>query len=136
MKIKRMTRKPARIEMLPLIDIVFLLLVFFIYSMLSMAVHNGLQLDLPESTEALKSPESPLSLFIQVGDDGLEISLNDRRIELMEIAGLLAPFSAKDESGKVLVFAAENVSYQQLYQVLDQIKRAGLHDVSLQANRE
>jgi len=46
MKIEFDVGKKARIEMLPLIDIVFLLLVFFIYAMLSMAVHKAL-LDLP-----------------------------------------------------------------------------------------
>ena len=38
--------RKARIEMLPLIDIVFLLLVFFIYAMLSMTIHRGLEVEL------------------------------------------------------------------------------------------
>ena len=46
MKIQLPAIKKARIEMLPLIDIVFLLLVFFIYAMLSMAVHRGLPVEL------------------------------------------------------------------------------------------
>ena len=52
MKIHLPATKKARIEMLPLIDIVFLLLVFFIYAMLSMAVHRGLPVELPLSTTA------------------------------------------------------------------------------------
>ena len=44
--------KKPRIEMLPLIDIVFLLLVFFIYAMLSMAVHRSLPVVLPTSSAA------------------------------------------------------------------------------------
>ena len=42
--------KKARILMIPLIDIVFLLLVFFIYAMLSMVVHRGFKVDLPQAT--------------------------------------------------------------------------------------
>ena len=53
MKIRRRKLKAVRIEMLPLIDVVFLLLVFFIYAMLSMAIHRGMQLDLPQSSTAL-----------------------------------------------------------------------------------
>ena len=45
MKVELPVQKKARIEMLPLIDIVFLLLVFFIYAMLSMAVHRGLPVE-------------------------------------------------------------------------------------------
>ena len=47
MKISHFHTRPPRVEMLPLIDIVFLLLVVFIYTMLSMAVHRGLPVNLP-----------------------------------------------------------------------------------------
>ncbi len=50
MKLNLDTQRKVRIEMLPLIDIVFLLLVFFIYAMLSMAVHRGLPVVLPTSS--------------------------------------------------------------------------------------
>ena len=62
MKIQRPTSPQARIEILPLIDIVFLLLVFFIYAMLSMAVHRGMPVQLPSSStaqRALKGPSNP-----------------------------------------------------------------------------
>ena len=41
--------------MLPLIDMVFLVLVFFIYAMLSMAVHRGMPVLLPEMLRLLSS---------------------------------------------------------------------------------
>ena len=42
-----LNQKGARIELIPLIDIIFLLLVFFIYSMLSMVVYRGIPVNLP-----------------------------------------------------------------------------------------
>ena len=69
MKIQMPTSKRARIEILPLIDIVFLLLVFFIYAMLSMAVHRGLPVDLPLSQSA--EIDQKLSLSITIKDAGL-----------------------------------------------------------------
>ena len=60
MRLRRKKVKP-RVEMLPLMDVVFLLLVFFIYSMLTMAVHRGVALTLPVSgtaeRETRTSPE-------------------------------------------------------------------------------
>jgi biopolymer transport protein ExbD len=47
--------KRARIEMIALIDVVFLLLVFFIYAMLSMTVFRGLDLELPRARGATQS---------------------------------------------------------------------------------
>ncbi|MBC2711802.1 MAG: biopolymer transporter ExbD [Desulfosarcina sp.] len=57
MKVDLGNHRKARIDMLPLIDIVFLLLVFFIYAMLSMAVHHALPVALPvSSTGSEKDP--------------------------------------------------------------------------------
>ena len=47
-------RKRARIEMIALIDVVFLLLVFFIYAMLSMTVFRGLELNLPRTEGSIQ----------------------------------------------------------------------------------
>ena len=145
MKIKRYSTRPARIEMLPLIDIVFLLLVFFIYAMLSMTVHQGMQLDLPESSQATKTKETPLTLSLRTSqsasalgsevDSELEIFLNKTPMTLAELHEHLPGTDEQGGSaGEILVFAEENVSYQQLFQVLDELKRAGMTKISLQAN--
>lgn len=47
-------RRRARIEMIALIDVVFLLLVFFIYAMLSMTVFRGLELNLPRAEGSIQ----------------------------------------------------------------------------------
>ena len=138
MKIRRRTTQPARVEMLPLIDIVFLLLVFFIYAMLSMAVHRGLQLDLPESSQAGVSRESPLKLFIRGNSSGgLEIFVNEQQVSPAALEQLLKQ-SRQDilEPLRILVFAEESINYQQLYQVLDILNKSGCRDISLQASSE
>jgi len=137
MKITRHTPKPARIEMLPLIDVVFLLLVFFIYAMLSMTVHHGMQLNLPESSQASKTEETPLTLSIRTSGSELEIFLNKRPISLAELHQHLPEAASQGgASPDILVFADETVTYQQLFQVLDQLKRSGMTKISLQANPE
>ena len=68
MKVQLPAAKKARIEMLPLIDIVFLLLVFFIYAMLSMAVHRGLPIELPLSTTAEIDKKLILSVTVKADE--------------------------------------------------------------------
>lgn len=53
----------ARIEMIALLDVVFLLLVFFIYTMLSLTVHRGLEIVLPE-TEGEIQREQPILIVL------------------------------------------------------------------------
>ena len=89
MKVETSFRRRPRIEMLALIDIVFLVLIVFIYAMYSMAVHRGLPVVLPESTAAEIEREKVLavtvrangSVFVdqeQVSLDGLTRSLADK----------------------------------------------------------
>lgn len=121
--------------MLPLIDIVFLLLIFFIYAMLSMAVHRGLHLDLPESSQAIPGKESPLVLSVKRGMPDMEIYVNKKPVMLEEVSVYLAKrYKEEGIADEVLVFADESISYQQLFKILDQVQKSGVKGVSLQAN--
>ena len=42
-------KREARVEMVSLMDVMFLVLVFFVYSVFNMAVHHGLKVDLPSA---------------------------------------------------------------------------------------
>ncbi|MGE5310719.1 MAG: ExbD/TolR family protein, partial [Nitrospirota bacterium] len=64
MKFTRRPSRRGRIEMVPLIDCMFLLLVFFIYSMLSMVLHRGIKIDLPEARTAPVHKEDYLSISV------------------------------------------------------------------------
>lgn len=133
MKVNLQGTKRARIEMLPLIDIVFLLLVFFIYAMLSMAVHRGLPVILPTSTTAEIDKHLILSITVQA--DGA-VYLNKERISLEALGeSLMEKASGKKETG-VLIFADRNLPYQRLFRIMDEIRLAGLSRISLQAEFE
>ena len=133
MKVYLHTNKKARIEMLPLIDIVFLLLVFFIYAMLSMAVHRGLPVVLPTST-AVKI-DKKLFLSVTVKADG-SIYVDKEYILLENLKEMLQRKASKEKELGVLLFADSTLSYQQLFRVLDQIRLAGMNRISLQAEVE
>ena len=125
--------KKPRIEMLPLIDIVFLLLVFFIYAMLSMAVHRSLPVSLPVSSTAEIHTE--LNLTVTVNKTG-EIFLDDTNVSLEELQAVLLEKTleaADTKAVQVDLFADKALSYQELYRVLDIIRNAGISNVSLQS---
>lgn len=136
MKIVRRPDKPVRIEMLPLIDIVFLLLIFFIYAMLSMAVHRGLDLDLPESAVTTISDQSTWAISIKRRNTAIDIYLEEQRIQLDDLTRILADQPDERKVQPVLLFADEEVSYQQLFTVLEALQQAGYRDISLQANQQ
>ena len=130
----RLGIKKTRIEMLPLIDVVFLLLVFFIYAMLSMAVHRSLPVSLPVSSATEIRTE--VNLTITVNDNG-EIFLDNTSISQDELQTFLLKEKQKETDNKsvqVDLFADKALSYQELYRILDIIRTAGISNVSLQAD--
>jgi biopolymer transport protein ExbD len=133
MKVHRQTGKKIRIEMIPLIDIVFLLLVFFIYAMLSMAVHHALPVLLPTSASAKIDKE--LLVSVSVKSDGT-LYVDREQVGFKDLASVLKTKAVADEDVGILLFADRSLSYQNLFRVLDQIKMAGIHRISLQAETE
>lgn len=133
MRVNRGSPRRARIEILPLIDIVFLLLVFFIYAMLSMAVHRGVAVNLPASTTAGVEKDLSLSVTVQ---ENKQILVDTHRVSLRDLAKLLRARAQECKSSQVHLFADKEVSYQLLIKVLDQIRTAGLNNVVLQTTTE
>ena len=125
--------KKPRIEMLPLIDIVFLLLVFFIYAMLSMAVHRSLPVSLPVSSTAEIHTEFNLTVSVdsrgEIHVDSINVSLD----ELQDVLQGKIRLTGDAASIQVDLFADKALSYQELYRVLDIIRSSGVSNVSLQA---
>ena len=133
MKVQLPAHKKARIEMLPLIDIVFLLLVFFIYAMLSMAVHRGLPVELPLSSTAEIDKKLILSVTVKADET---IFVDKERVALEDLTQVLQARAGETRETGVLIFADRHLPYQLIYHVLDRIRRAGLSRISLQADFE
>ena len=133
MKVDLGSQRKARIDMLPLIDIVFLLLVFFIYAMLSMAVHRALPVTLPLSATA--PLDKQVSLSVTIGRSGA-IFVDDVPVLLEKLTDTLRAKTASASEPGVLLFADNQITYQTLYHVIDQIKMAGIDRLSLECERQ
>ena len=133
MKLNLDTVKKPRIEMLPLIDIVFLLLVFFIYAMLSMAVHRGLPVKLPSSSSAKIDKRQLVTVTIR--KDGV-IYVDKKQVGLEDLAEYLKARTGEAVEPGVMLFADRGLTYQKLFRVLDQIRTAGITRISLQAEAD
>ena len=133
MKLSLQLNRKARIEMLPLIDIVFLVLVFFIYAMLSMAVHRGLPVILPSSSTAKIDKTTILSITVK--SDGT-VFIDKKPTSLDNLSEELKRAVKGDSGAGVLVFADRDLPYQKLFKVMDSIRMAGVNRISLQAEAD
>ena len=133
MKLSLQSNRKARIEMLPLIDIVFLVLVFFIYAMLSMAVHRGLPVILPSSSTA--KIDKTIVLSVTVKADGT-VFVDKKATPLDDLAEVLKRAVKEHKEAGVLLFADRDLLYQKLFKVMDCIRTAGINRISLQAEAD
>lgn len=136
MKVNIRPLKKARIEMLPLIDIVFLVLVFFIYAMLSMAVHRGQKVDLPLSRTVSVEKNSAVAVTIQAVENGIALFVDKQPVSLDGLAQALRAGCGEHQpapESEIQLFADKTVAYQDLFSVMDRIKEAGFAGISLQA---
>jgi len=140
MRIRR-PRRSARVEMTPLMDVVFLLLVYFIYAMMMMAVQKGLPVFLPSSTQAQRET-TVIAVGLTIQADG-SMSIDKEPVTKENLAAVIdqkvrteAAAQGKDPSPdgpSVRIFADASLPYQGLYDVLDLLKAANIRKISLQA---
>ena len=116
--------KKARIEMLPLIDIVFLLLVFFIYAMLSMVVHHGFKVDLPQLTTAEIDRNDYISITV---DKDNRIILNEEEILIVNLS---EEVKIKIKKGvKIFINGDKKADLGVVINVLDTLRRDEIKEV-------
>jgi biopolymer transport protein ExbD len=133
MKIRREFTKRPRIEMIPLIDVVFLLLVFFIYSMLSMTVHRGLPVNLPTASTAAVDKKAFITITLQ--RDG-RFFLEDREVDTRTLPSLLIEEKKKNAEVQVYLRADRDVTYHRAIEVMDMVRSAGIHKLALETQWE
>jgi biopolymer transport protein ExbD len=118
-------RKRFEIDMTPLIDVVFLLLIFF---MLTFAVQGqGLAISLPQGDE---SPQEKENLIVKIDRDN-NLSLNDRRIQIDSLKTVLSKELLSRTDKLVVIDAAPKVNYGLFAQVLDISREAGAENFSI-----
>lgn len=117
-------RKGPRIEMIPLIDIVFLLLVFFIYAMLSMVVHRGFQVDLPQAATAEIDKKDYVSITV---DKDNRIFLNKDEVALKALSEEVKTKIKKEV--KVFINGDKEADLGAVISVLDALRKDKIEEV-------
>ncbi|HVE08039.1 MAG TPA: biopolymer transporter ExbD [Paraburkholderia sp.] len=121
--------RKARIEIIPMIDIMFFLLVFFIMITLHMIPNAGLSTRLPSSSSA--QPLPPAKLTVTLADDGT-VSVDGRVLTPPQLTAMLAA-RADAAHTVVIVAGAAGARLQYLVTVMDACRAAGVSQVALAA---
>ena len=128
MRLSRKNFKKARIEIIPMIDTIFFLLVFFMISTLSMARYSGLPVNLPKAATGQQPPNE--SAAVTISADG-EISVDKQAVRRDGIRDMLEARLKKNPELLVLINADERVEHGLVVEVMDQARQAGVTKMAI-----
>lgn len=119
--------KPV-LMIIPMIDIIFFLLVFFMMSMLTMVTQKTIALNLPKTTVA--KVDTMKTVPVSVTKDG-QIYVEQDPVTLEELSARLATMKTDDEKLTVVLRGDTEVNYGAVVSVMDVIRLSGIERVSM-----
>jgi len=122
MRLPRQGYKRARIEIIPMIDTIFFLLVFFMVASLSMTLQTGISVNLPQAQAAER--ESLTRLTISLTADG-RLYLDREPVKLEALQPALARRIRENRQVVVVINADARVAHGRVVAAMDAAKKAG-----------
>ena len=123
-------KREARVEMVSLMDVMFLVLVFFVYSVFNMAVHHGLKVDLPVANGVLEKGER-IVVTIDAHD---ALQLNGRPLEQDSLVSEVGRLVSVRNETPVLISGDRKASLGTAIGLLARLKAAGVEKASFQVS--
>lgn len=123
MKLLRHAPQKARIEIIPMIDTVFFLLVFFMMASLSMAVYRGMPVNLPAAASGQHALQEHASLTVT--KEG-RLYLNKQTILLETLPDALKALLADNPNLAIILNADEGVPHGRVVEAMDAARGAGV----------
>ncbi len=124
--------KVATLELTPLIDIIFILLLFFAVSTSLITNKDGINLQLPEA-ESIHPNKDGIMLSIDIDRS---LFLNNKPITMDHIQPAIKELLFKDPKSQIIINAHRETPYHLVIKVMDNIRLAGCFDIVLQAEKE
>jgi biopolymer transport protein ExbD len=132
MRLKKITKRGHgtmhELNITPLLDLVFVLLVIFIITTPQMM--NNLEMTLPSGKPPPPSKEKPKINKIDVAANG-QITLNERNVTVLELKADLQVMKTSDPDLKVVVKGSDEADYQNMVAVLDVLRQLDITKVGL-----
>ena len=121
----------VEINMMPLIDMIFILLIFFLVTA-SFVRESGVKVNRPEATTAEK--QEAAGMVVAISREG-RIHIDGQQVDLRRVRGLVEIFLVENARGGVILDADESCPTGRLVAVLDQCRLAGAKDIAVAARR-
>ncbi len=130
-KNRNLDQEDAGIDMTPMLDIVFIMLIFFIVTT-SFVKEAGIDVNRPKAEQATQKKSA--NIFIAVSENG-EIWMDKRMVDVERVAANIEKMLAEQPTDMVVIQADKEARHGLVVKVMDQIKSAGIDKISIAAEK-
>ena len=127
------TRRKARIEIIPLIDVIFFLLATFVMVSLSMVKNQGISVHLP-SVVTVTAQERKAAVTITVTKSG-DIYLNQEKLAPGLLPQRLKQLRTENPDMRVFINGDNEAYFGNAIQILDEVRSSGITKVAVQTKQ-
>ena len=124
------SRRKARIEIIPLIDVIFFLLATFLMISLSMIKNQGLNVNLPSASTAVSQVRKVVVTITVTRDN--DVYINQEKTSLDALSERLKELKDQNPDLKVFIYGDSHAYFQGAITVLDKVRAAGITRVAIQ----
>jgi biopolymer transport protein ExbD len=121
----------ARIEIIPLIDVIFFLLTTFVLFTLSLSKIQSLPVELPAAANSVRGVTDDDTVYLQISASGTAF-WNHEPITLAEITPRLLHLRATSPNARVLISGDDRALFGDTVRALDEVRKAGITQVSIE----
>ncbi len=118
----------VRIEIIPLIDVIFCVLTFFILAAVGLSRQQAITLDLPQANTG--KPQMREMLVVSLDDFG-QYYIEQQLVSRNQLEQAIADYHQVNPNGLMVLHAARNASYNEVIEVLDMLREIGGERVAL-----
>ena len=129
---RRLQEEPDAVPLTPLIDIVFLTLIFFMVTTMYNTLESEVAITLPTAATASQDIRTQGEIFINVRADG-SIVVNERKMELPELQQVLNRVAEYFPGGAVIIRGDHSANLGRAIEVLDCCRKADIQNVAFAA---
>ncbi len=123
------TSDETELDMTPMLDIVFIMLIFFIVTT-SFVKESGIEVNPPAATTS--QAQENANIFIAINADG-DVWIDKREVDIRTVKAIVSRLHASMPEAAVVIQADRKSSTEQLIQVMDQLRQAGIDDIAIAA---
>ncbi|MCS6781602.1 MAG: biopolymer transporter ExbD [Gloeomargarita sp. SKYBB_i_bin120] len=119
MRLPQESEPQAQVNIVPMIDVIFAILVYFIVSTLSLTRLESLPVNLPKATTAQVQDAPPVTVSL---DRQGRVAVNREVVPLEQLRARVQALVSPGQSTVVVISADRNVSYGQVVAIMDQLR--------------